>query len=228
MHMHDVLRGLGITFHELGHRGIEAAIAILKDEGLTREEASTEIGHRRRRGALASLETQGFTGEGGARSASTELGHRGLGGALASLETQGFTGEGGTATASTELGRRGAVERWGKKEARINMKSGSCIYPGCPLSIRSGEFCKKHQPHKPIVEKSDKCRSCGQVLGVNVKVIGGVCRSCYDRPEATAARKKATAAKKAARGTCSTPGCDGVNNRGLGKCQTCLRHRKSK
>ena len=39
MHMHDVLRGLGITFHELGHRG--------------------------RRGALASLETQGFTGEGG-------------------------------------------------------------------------------------------------------------------------------------------------------------------
>ena len=123
MHMHDVLRGQGITFQELGHcrrrgalaslkaqgftgegaastelghRGIEAALAILKAEGITRKEALREICLQRRRGALASLKAQGFTGEGGAASASTELGCRGRGGrALASLEAQGFTGEGG-------------------------------------------------------------------------------------------------------------------------------------
>jgi hypothetical protein len=141
MHMHDVLRGLGITFHELGHRGIEAVIAILKDEGLTREEALREIGHRRRRGALASLEAQGFTGEGGARSASSELGHRGRGGALASLGAQGFTGEEGTRSASMEFGRRG-----GEARSEIYRISGNCTYPGCTYSINSGVFCEKHNP----------------------------------------------------------------------------------
>ena len=77
MHMHDVLRSQGITFHELGHRGIEAALAILEAQRFSREEASSELGHRRRRGALSSLKAQGFTGEGGMRTASTELGHRG-------------------------------------------------------------------------------------------------------------------------------------------------------
>ena len=75
MHMHAVLRSQGITFHELGHRGREAALDSVEAEGFSREEALREIGLRRRRGALASLEVQGFTGEGGTRSASTELGH---------------------------------------------------------------------------------------------------------------------------------------------------------
>jgi hypothetical protein len=54
--MHYVLRSQGITFHELGHRGREAALDSLKAEGFTREEASSELGHRGRDGALASLE----------------------------------------------------------------------------------------------------------------------------------------------------------------------------
>ena len=193
----------------------------------SREEALREIRLRRRRGALASLEAQGFTGEGGARSAATELGHRSRGGALASLEAQGFTGEGGAESASTEFGRRGG-EAHGEY-ARRNMKSGSCIYPGCPYSIYSGEFCKNHQPHKPIVEKSDNCRVCGRVFKENEKAKArGACSSCYDKPEAKAARKKAIAAKKDARGTCSTPGCGGVNSRGTDKCGPCLNPKKSK
>ena len=30
-------------------------------------------------------------------------------------------------------------------------------------------------PTKPIVKKSDKCRSCGRVFRVDVRVIRGVC-----------------------------------------------------
>jgi len=85
-----------------------------------------------------------------------------------------------------------------------------------PSSILSG----------PKPEKSDKCRVYERVLGVEVKVRGGVCNPCYKKPEATAARKKATAEKKAARGTCS--GCKGVNNRGRDKCYTCSNPNKSK
>jgi hypothetical protein len=167
MHMHAVLRDRDINFHELGHRGCEAALASLEVQGFSRKEASTEFGHRGRDGALASLEAQGFTGEG---------------------------------AASTELASRSGEARWGG-EARIHMKSGSCIYPGCPYSISSYEFCKNHHPHKPIVEKSDKCRVCGRVLAVDTIVRGGVCNACYYKPETVAMRKKATAAKKAARGT---------------------------
>ena len=195
MHMHAVLRGQGITFQELGHRGIEAALAILEAQGFSREEASSELGHRRRRGALASLEAQGFTGEGGTRTASTELGHRGYGGtlasleeqgftgeggmrsastkhghrrrndALASLEAQGFTGEGGTRTASTELGRRGGVAY-----SAIYRKSDNCSYPGCTDAIRNmlhnRGYCDHHCPKKPEKpKKSEKCRVCGRVFG---------------------------------------------------------------
>ena len=176
-----------------------------------------------RRGALASIERQGFTGEDGIRSASTELGHRGRGGALASIKRQGFTGEDGTRSASTEFARRGGVVKWGDScKARINMKSGSCIYPGCPYSISSGKFCKNHQPQKPIVEKSDKCKDCGRVFVAKERVRGGVCNSCYQKPETVAIRKKAMAAKKDTLGTCSTPGCNRVNERGRGKCCACL------
>jgi hypothetical protein len=43
---HDVLRGQGITFQELDHRGLEAALAILEAERFPRKEALREIGHR--------------------------------------------------------------------------------------------------------------------------------------------------------------------------------------
>ena len=76
MHMHHVLRSQGITFHELGHQGHKAALAILEAEGYTRKEASSKLSHRGRDGALASLEAQGFTGE-GAASTSLELGCHG-------------------------------------------------------------------------------------------------------------------------------------------------------
>jgi hypothetical protein len=100
MHMHHVLRSQGITFHELGHRGREAALASLEEQGFSREEASLELGHRGCVGALASLEAQGFT----RKEALREIGLRRRRGALASLEAQGFTGEG---AASSELARRG-------------------------------------------------------------------------------------------------------------------------
>ena len=222
MHMHDVLRSRGITFHELGHRGLETSLAILEAEGFRRKEALREIGLRRRRGALASLEAQGFTGDGGTRSASTELGHHGRGGALASIEAQGFTGEGWTRSASTELARRG-----GEALSAIIRKSGTCKYPGCGYAIVHGQLCIKH--YQPIkAEKSDKCRVCERVLGVNEKSRGGVCSRCYQKPEATAARKKAMAEKKATRGTCSTPGCKGINFRGQGKCENCSKPNKYK
>ena len=222
MHMHQVLRGLDINYHELGHRGLEASLVILEAEGFSREESLREVGLRRRGGALASLELQGFTGEGGARSASSELGHRGRGGALASHELQGFTGEGGARSASLELGHCG-----GEAYSAIYRTSGNCIVEGCKKAIKSGEFCKQHRPLKPIVEKSDKCRSCGRVMGVNERVTAGTCQACYCKPEVRDARKKTTAAKKEARGKCSTPGCNRVNDKGRDKCYTCLNPSKS-
>jgi hypothetical protein len=222
MHMHQVLRLQGIT---LGRRGgeasIEAIVAILEAEGFTRIEGLRALGHQLRGGSLASLEAQGFTGEGGTASASTELGHRGRGGSLASLEAQGFTGEGGARSASWELGHRGGEARSG-----IYRTSGNCIVEGCNKAINSGEFCKQHQPIKPIVEKSDKCRSCGRVIGVNERVRGGVCNSCYSKPEARDVRKKTKAATNAARGTCNTPGCKRVNDKGRDKCKKCWRKYK--
>ena len=116
--------------------------------------------------------------------------HRGRGGALASLEAQGYTGEGGTRSASTEFARRG-----GEACSAIYSISGKCKYPGCKYAISSGEFCVTHYPPKP--EKSDKCRVCGRVLGME-KGRKGACNACYCKPEAIAARKKATAEKKAA------------------------------
>ena len=136
---------------------------------------------------LAILETEGFTRIEALRA----IGLRRRGGALASLEAQGFTGEGGALSALTELARRG-----GEAKSAIYRKAGNCIVEGCKKAILSGEFCKEHQPNKPIVEKSDKCRSCGRVIGVNDRVVGGVCYSCYYKPEAVATRKKAAAKKK--------------------------------
>ena len=116
-HMHNVLRSRGITLQELGHQGLEASMAILQTEGITRREALRAIGLRRRRGALASLETQGYTGEGGARSA------------------------------SYELASRVGVARWDKEDARINIKSGECKYPGCKY------FAKITSPTSPSFRK---------------------------------------------------------------------------
>ena len=83
----------------------------------------------------------------------------------------------------------------------------------------SGELCVHHQPIK--AEKSDWCQGCGRVFGVEVRVIGGVCNLCYQKPEEVAARKKITVEKKAARGVCSTPGRAGTNYLGRDKCQRC-------
>ena len=221
MHMHAVLRSQEITLEELGRQGREAALDTLEEEGFSREEASTELGHRGRGGVLASLEAQGFTGEDGTRSASTELGHRGRGGSLASLEAQGFTGKGGARSASWELGHCG-----GEASSAIYRTSGNCIVEGCNKAINTGEFCKQHRPIKPAVEKSDKCRSCGRVIGVNERVRRGVCNSCYCKPEARDARKKTKAATNAARGTCNTPGCKRVNDKGRDKCNACWRKYK--
>ena len=192
MHMHTVLRALGITFEELGGQGREAALDSLVAEGFSREEASSELGHRGRRGALASL------------------------------ERQGFTGEGGTKTASEELASRGG---WTK--SAIYRESGNCSYPGCTYAFYSSGFCKHHLPKK--TEKSDKCRVCGQVLKGKERVTGGACMPCYQKPDAVAARKKATAEKMAARGQCSTPGCNRLSRNRRGKCEECLYGpRKSK
>ena len=181
MHMHNVLRSRGITL------GIESAVALFEEEGLTRKEALREIGLRRREGALASLEAQGFTGEAGARSASTELGRRG-----------------------------------GEASSAIYRTSGNCSYPGCTLAVNSSEFCKNHRPATKKPEKSDMCRNCGRVFRVKEKVVGGVCNPCYCKSEAVAALKKATAEKKKARGTCSTPGCKSFIIRGGDKCGPCM------
>ena len=57
---------------------------------------------------------------------------------------------------------------------RANLKkAGTCKFlGGCNKAIKSGELCIDHQPIK--AEKSDRCGSCGRVLGVEVKVRGGV------------------------------------------------------
>ena len=187
---------------------------VLRSKGITFQELS----HRGCETALDSLKAQGFS----RKEVLTEFGHRGRDGALASLEAQGFTGEG---AASTELGRRGGEAR--SAIYRIYRISGNCTYSGCTFAISSGEFCGKHNPPKP--EKSDTCRVCERVLGVNEKrIVGGVCNPCYHKPEAVATRKKATAEKKATRGTCSTPGCNGINDRGRDKCYSCLYPRNPK
>ena len=62
----------------------------------------------------------------------------------------------------------------------------------------------------------------GRLLGVQVKVRGRVCYPCYTKPEATAARKKIMAEKKAVQGLCSTPDSTGINHKGRGKCQRYL------
>jgi hypothetical protein len=105
---------------------------------------------------------------------------------------------------------------------RANLKkAGTCKFlGGCNKAIKSGELCIDHQPIK--AEKSDRCGSCGRVLGVEVKVRGGVCYPCYTKPEATAARKKIMAEKKAVQGLCSTPDSTGINHKGRGKCQRYL------
>ena len=82
---------------------------------------------------------------------------------------------------------------------------------GAILQLNQVGFAKNHQPIK--AEKSDRCGSCGRVLGVEMKVIGGVCNPCYNKPEATAAHKKAMAEKKAARGVCSIPGCTDIKDK---------------
>ena len=186
-------------------------LAVLRAQGITFE----KLGRRGREAALDSLVAEGFSRE----EASTELGHRGRRGALASLERQGFTGEGGTLTASEELASRG-----GWASSAIFRESGNCSYPGCTYAVNSSGFCKHHHPKK--TEKSDKCRVCGQVF--QGRIMAGVCNPCYQKPDAVAARKKATAEKKAARGTCSTQGCNRLSHNGRDKCVNCLYPRKFK
>ena len=187
-------------------------------------------GTKGREAALASLEAQGFTEEGEALSVHAR---RGYDGTLDSLVAQGYSME----EAPSENGRRahdGAVNNLinevvdpkkasselSIRNAANHRKAGTCKFlGGCNKAIRTGELCKDHQPIK--AEKSDRCQSCGRMLGGEMKVTGGVCNPCY-QPEATAARKKAIAAKKEARGTCSTPGCTVVNHNGHHKCMQCL------
>jgi hypothetical protein len=225
MHMHDVLRSQGITFQELGHRGREAAIASLERQGYTGDEdgavsASTEFA---RRGGEASIEAnvailaeEGFSREEALRA----IGKRLRKGALASLERQGFTGEDGTASASTELGRRG-----GDAYSAIYRRSGNCSRPGCTYGIERGDLCKHHQPKK--TKKIDNCKDCGRVFVAKERVRGGVCNSCYQKPETVVIRKKATEAKKDTRRTCSTPGCPRITHRGTDKCRPCTYPGKS-
>ena len=193
----------------------EAALASLEAQGFTREEASSELGRRGCKAALASLEVQGFTGEG---AASSELARRGREGALVSLEEQGFTGEG---AALSELARR-----VGEANAAIYRIAGNCTFPSCTRAIHSSLLCKQHLPRKPKPEKSDVCIDCERVLGK--VVVGGLCNRCYNKPEREAARKKATAERRASRGTCPTPGCARVKWRGRDKCFKCLFPKKTK
>jgi hypothetical protein len=190
---------------------------VLRSQGITFEELGRRGGEASIEANVAILAEEGFSREEALRA----IGKRLRKGALASLEAQGFTGEDGTRSASTEFAHRG-----GEASSAIYRRSGNCIVEGCKKAIRSGEFCGDHQPPKP--EKSDKCRVCERVFKVNEKVRGGVCIPCYQKPEATAARKKAIAEKIDSRGTCSTPGCGRVNDRGREKCRWCLYHRKSK
>ena len=66
------------------------ALASLKAEGFTREEASSELGHRGRYGALASLVAQGIAGEGEALS---EQGCRKRDGGIKKLINEGVKPE---------------------------------------------------------------------------------------------------------------------------------------
>jgi len=153
-------------------------------------------------GALDSLVAQRFTGE----KAPSEKGHRACQGAVNNLINEGVDSR----SASSELGIRGAAD---------HRKSSTYKYTGCTRAMHSGDFCEHHRPIK--AEKSDRCKSCRRVLGVEVKVMGGVCKPCYRKPEATTACKKATPEKKAARGECSTPGCKCTRFNGRDICQTC-------
>jgi len=63
MHIHNVLRGQGITFQELGHQVCEAALYTFEAKGFSREEASLELGQRGHEGNLATLEAEGYTRE---------------------------------------------------------------------------------------------------------------------------------------------------------------------
>ncbi len=195
----------------------------------TLKAAASELGSRAIQGAVRSVANQmkEKTGEMPTlKAAASELGSRAIQGAVRSVANQmkEKTGEMPTLmAAASELGSRG---REGK--SALYRISGNCAYPGCNYAISSGELCENHQPPKPIMEQSDKCRVCSWVFDAKEQVRGGVCNACYYKPEARAARKKVTAEKKATRGTCSTLGCNGTNIRGLGKCCTCLYYRKSK
>ena len=203
LHSKDMLPKDVIFFapcHVGGIKGRETALASLKAEGFTREEPSSEFGHRSREATLAPLEAEGFTRE----ESSLEFDRQGREGAVNNLINEGVDPK----KASSELMIPVAANR---------RKSGTCKFlGGCNKAIRYSNFCKNHRPNK--AKKSDRCGSCGVVLGVVVKVIGGHCYPCYRKPELTAARKKTIAEKKAGRGECSTPGCTGVNHHGCGKC----------
>ncbi len=227
--------GEGVAASELSHRGCNGALDSLEAEGFTREEASYVHGHRGYDVALDSLVKQGYSME----EAPDEKGRRGYDGALDSLEAEGFTREEASSVKGRQ-GRNGAVnnlinEGADPKKASTELairhaanrrEAGTCKFPGgCSKAIRSSEFCDDHQPTKLKAEKSDQCGSCGRVLGVEVRVVGGVCYLCYQKPEAKVARKKAMADKKAARGgDCSTTGCEGSRYIGRDICQTCYRN----
>ncbi len=197
--------GEGVAATELRHRVRNGALDFLEAEGFTREEASYVHAPRGYDSALDSLVAQGYL----MKEAPSKKGRQCYRDIIASLEAQGFTGKGV------------ASSGFGSISGMAYRNAGLCKYPGgCPYAIRSGGLCEHHMPTKPIMEKSDKCRSCGRVFRVDVRVIGGVCNLVV-------ARKKAMAEKKDALGICSTPGCDGVNNRGRDKCCTCLFNRPS-
>ena len=180
-----------------------------------REEASSEIGRRLHDGALKSLEAQGFTGEG---AAARELGRRGRDGALSSLEAEGFTEEG---AAASEFGRRGGVAA----VAKYRKATRDCTYPGCKKAMKHGVFCTEHQPPKP--EKRDNCVVCELPLAKAKRVVRGeMCISCYYKPEIAAIREKERDELKAIRGTCSTPGCDYLNEFGYENCHIMCRRSK--
>ena len=182
--------------------GYDGALDSLVAQGFMGEEASSMFGRQGYDGALDSLVAQRFTGE----EAPSEKGHRACQGAVNNLINEGVDSR----SALSELGICGAADR---------RKSSTCKYTGCTRAMHSGDFCKHHRPIK--AEKSDRCKSCRQVLGVEVKVMGGVCKLCYRMPEATTACKKAMPEKKAAQGECSTPGCKCTRFNGRDICQTC-------
>jgi transposase-like protein len=60
------------------------------------------------------------------------------------------------------------------------------------------------------------------------RIAAGLCNACYQKPDAVAARKKANAEKKEARGTCSEQGCNRMRNNGHDKCAKCRYPRSHK